>query len=273
MAANASLLADAFSPRRAFARLAATLVLSMIAASSASAEQRRVRIATEGAYPPFNFVASDGSLQGFEIDLAKAVCARENLDCSFVAQDWEGLIPGLLASKYDAVFASMSITEERRRVVDFTEKYYSSPAMFAVDSLNVGMDLSPKAMSGKVVGAQAATVSARYLEAIYGPAGAEIKLYSAQDEANLDLVSGRLDAMLCDKLVLLPWLDGTDEGKCCRAAGPEISDPAFFGDGVGAALRKGDVELKKLIDDGVAKLRADGEYARINARYFPFSVF
>lgn len=247
--------------------------LLALAAPAASAERRTVRIATEGAYPPFNFVAPDGSLQGFEIDLAKAICDRENLDCSFVAQDWEGLIPGLLARKYDAIFASLSITEERRKAVAFSEKYYSSPALFAVDSENAGMDVSPAAMKGKVVGAQAATVSARYLEAVYGPAGAEVKLYSSQDEANLDLVSGRLDAMLCDKLVLLPWLEGTDEGKCCRAAGPDISDPAFFGDGVGAAMRKDDAGLKAVIDEGVRKLREDGEYARINARYFPFSLY
>lgn len=255
------------------ARLAATLAVVALALPVDAADRQKLRIATEGAYPPFNFIAADGSLQGFEIDLARALCVAQNLDCSFVAQDWEGLIPGLLAEKYDAVFASMSITEERRKVVDFSEKYYSSPAMFAVDSLNAGMDVSPKAMSGKVVGAQAATVSARYLEEVYGPAGAEIKLYSAQDEANLDLVSGRLDAMLCDKLVLLPWLEATDEGKCCRTAGPEIADPAFFGDGVGAAMRKGDAPVKRLIDEGVAKLRADGEYARINARYFPFSLY
>lgn len=258
--------------RRAAGLLAAA-ALALLAAPAGAADRRPVRIATEGAYPPFNFIASDGSLQGFEIDLAKAICDRQNLDCSFVAQDWEGLIPGLLARKYDAIFASMSITEERRKVVAFSEKYYSSPALFAVDSQNAGMDVSPAAMKGKVVGAQAATVSARYLEEVYGPAGAEVKLYSAQDEANLDLVSGRLDAMLCDKLVLLPWLEATDEGKCCRSTGADISDPAFFGDGVGAALRKDDRELKAVIDEGVAKLRADGEYARINARYFPFSLY
>lgn len=266
MASNGSL------PRRTpFPVLAALL---LVLASGASADERKtVRIATEGAYPPFNFVASDGSLQGFEIDLAKAVCAVEKLDCTFVAQDWEGLIPGLLANKYDAIFASMSITDERRKVVAFSEKYYSSPALFAVDSANAGMDVSPAAMRGKIVGAQAATVSARYLEQVYAPAGVEVKLYSAQDEANLDLVSGRLDAMLCDKLVLLPWLNDTDEGKCCRSAGGDIADPAFFGDGVGAALRKEDAGLKAVIDRGVEALRADGEYARINARYFPFSVY
>lgn len=262
-------------PAKWTARLAAAwLAAAALSVSCASAEgSKRLRIATEGAYPPFNFIASDGSLQGFEIDLARAICTLRKLDCSFVAQDWEGLIPGLLAGKYDAIFASMSITDERRKVVDFSEKYYSSPAMFAVDSENAGMDVSAKAMKGKIVGAQAATVSARYLEQIYGPAGAEVKLYSAQDEANLDLVSGRLDAMLCDKLVLLPWLETTDEGKCCRTAGSEIDDPAYFGDGVGAAIRKGDAELKALIDGGVAELRANGEYARINARYFPFSLY
>ncbi|MFC3693027.1 transporter substrate-binding domain-containing protein [Chenggangzhangella methanolivorans] len=271
MAATGGLLPKRHARRR-LVSAALVIVFALVGQAEAS-EWKKVRIATEGAYPPFNFIASDGSLQGFEIDLAKAICAVQNLDCSFVAQDWEGLIPGLLASKFDAVFASMSITQERLKVVAFSQKYYSSPAMFAVDSLNAGMDVSPNAMAGKVVGAQAATVSARYLEAVYGPAGAEVKLYSAQDEANLDLVSGRLDAMLCDKLVLLPWLETTDEGKCCRATGGDISDPEYFGDGVGAAIRKGDVALKGLIDDGVAKLRANGDYARINARYFPFSLY
>lgn len=264
-----------FGPMDGTRRAAMILIcaaLSIVAGQASAKTWSRIRIATEGAYPPFNFVAPDGSLQGFEIDLARAICAKEKVECSFVAQDWEGLIPGLLAGKYDLIMASMSITDERRKAIDFSGKYYSSPSVFVIDTQYDGMATDPDAMRGKVVGAQAATVSARYLEEVYGPKGAEVKLYATQDEANLDLVSGRLDVMLADKLVIMPWLQSTDEGRCCKATGRDLDDPVYFGEGIGAGLRKGEVELKALVDRGVEGVRADGDYARINAKYFPFGI-
>ena len=233
----------------------------------------RIRIASEGAYPPFNMLNADNQLEGFDVDVARAVCAAAKVSCEFVAQDWEGLIPALLAGKFDVVFASMSITAERRKVVAFSERYYASPALFVADKTSGLMDSSPRALAGRTLGAKSGTVNARYLEEVYAPAGAKVKLYATQEEANLDLSAGRLDAVLADKLVMLPWLKNAGDGDCCQVIGHDLADPAYFGEGVGAALRKQDADLKALIDGALAQIRADGTYERINARYFPFSIY
>lgn len=255
------------------ARTLLAAALGFSAGGASAKDWTTIRIATEGAYPPFNFIGPDGRLQGFEIDLARAICAELKATCSLVAQDWEGIIPALLAGKYDAVFASLSITEERKKAVAFTDRYYSSPSLFGAWTANAGMATTPEAMKGKVLGAQLGTVSARYLVDLYEPAGAEIKLYATQDEANLDLVSGRLDATLVDKFVLLEWLARPGDGSCCRVIGPEYADPNYFGEGVGAALRKGDADLKALLDRGIRAIRASGGYDRITAKYFSFSIY
>ncbi|WP_020179086.1 lysine/arginine/ornithine ABC transporter substrate-binding protein [Methylopila sp. M107] len=258
---------------RNLAGLLLVVAISALATSASAHDRKTLRIGSEGAYPPFNFTDSNGELQGFEIDLAKAICAEEKITCEFVAQDWEGLIPALLAGRYDAIFASLSITEERRKVVDFTAKYYSSPSLFVTAKANAALATTPEALAGKTLGAQGGTVSARYLQEVMAPAGAEIKLYVTQDEANLDLASGRLDAVLGDKFVMLNWLEKTADGECCQIVGSDLSDPKFFGDGIGAGVRKGDADVKALIDKGLAAIRANGEYDRINARYFPFSIY
>lgn len=253
--------------------LAAIAAATLLAPAAHAKDWTTIRIGTEGAYPPFNFYGPDRNLQGFEIDLAKAVCENQKVKCEFVAQDWEGLIPGLLAGKFDAIFASLSNTEERRKAIAFSEKYYSTPSLFVTSKDNAAMAVTPEAMSGKTIGAQGGTVSARYLQAVYAPAGAEIKLYVTQDEANLDLSAGRLDAILADKVVMLPWLEKESDGGCCQVVGPDIADPRYFGAGIGAGLRKGDDDLRALIDAGIAAIRKDGTYERINAKYFPFDIY
>ncbi|MFD1702058.1 lysine/arginine/ornithine ABC transporter substrate-binding protein [Methylopila henanensis] len=242
------------------------------AGAAQAREWRKIRIGTEGSYPPFNYMDADRQLRGFDIDIAKALCAKIGAECTFGAQDWEGLIPALLANKYDAVVASMSITEERKRVIAFSKRYYQTPAMFVAAKENGSWGSTPEALAGKTIGAQTGTASATYLEDVYG-AGATVKLYATQDEANLDLASGRLDAVLADKAVLLPWLEKAEEGKCCQVIGQDVRDPAFFGEGVGVGLRKEDADLKALFDKAIDDIRADGTYDRINARYFPFSLY
>ena len=250
----------------------AALVLALAPPAYAK-DWTTVRIGTEGAYPPFNFMDSNQQLQGFDIDIAKAICEEEKVTCEIVAQDWEGLIPALLAGKYDAIFASMSITEERAKTIAFSNRYYRSPALFVASKGNAALPSTPKGLAGKTVGAQSGTVSATYLQAVYAPAGVDVKLYATQDEANLDLASGRLDAMLADKVVMLPWLEKSQDGGCCQVIGQDVSDPKYFGDGIGAGMRKSDPELKALIDKGIADIRADGTYDKINAKYFPFSLY
>jgi len=253
-------------------RVAAAALFVAIAATGASAKEwKTIRIGTEGAYPPFNYVENN-EIKGFDIDIAKALCEKMKVECTVVAQDWDGIIPALLAGKYDAIVASMSITEERQKQINFSKKYYKTPATFVVPKDSKITDTSPGSLKGKVLGAQASTIHSNYLEDIYAKAGAEVKLYGKQDEANLDLANGRLDAILADKVVLLEWLNSKD-GGCCKFTGAEYTDPKYFGEGVGVGLRKDNPELVTMFNKAIDEILADGTYKKINDKYFPFSVY
>lgn len=250
--------------------IAAMTTLGVIAGASSVAAQDVVRIGTEGAYPPFNYTDSDGNLVGFEIDLAAALCEEMNVTCELVAQDWDGIIPALLANRYDAIMASMSITEERMEIVDFSDKYYQTPARFAVRDGSEVTDTSPEALAGMTIGAQSATIHANFLEDVYSES--DIRLYPTQDEANLDLAAGRIDLILADSIVLYEWME-TDDGSCCTFVGDAYNDPAYFGFGVGAAVRQGEDELRERFNAAIAAVIENGTYQEISDKYFPFSVY
>ncbi len=247
------------------------LLLPMLLADPAQAEGQKVRIATEGAYAPFNYVMPDGELAGFDVDIAKAICAKEQLDCTIVAQDWDGIIPGLLAHKFDAIAASMSITEERKKRVDFSEKYYQTPARFVARKGAV-IEFTKEGLKGKVIGVQRATIHANYLNDNFQGV-ADIRLYDTQENADLDLVAGRLDAVLADSTVLAKGFLDRPEGAEFAFIGPELKDPKWFGEGVGIAVRKGDDKLREILNRGIEAIRADGTYESINQKYFPFSIY
>jgi len=251
----------------AFAMVAA---LGLVA-GGASAGMKKVRIGTEGAYPPFNYIDDKGELQGFDVEIAKALCTAAKLDCEFVVQDWDGIIPGLLAKKYDAIIASMSITEERKKKVDFTGKYYSTPAKF-VAKKGANIEISKAGLKGKTVAVQRATIHENFLRDNYGDV-ITIKAYATQDEANMDLASGRVDLVLADSVALDDGFLKTDAGKGFAFIGPDFTDPKWLGDGAGIAVRKGDDELRTALDAAIAKIRADGTYKKINDAYFEFDVF
>ena len=251
--------------------LTAAAIALAVSSTLALAEMKKVRIGTEGAYPPFNFTDSNGELKGFDIDISKALCEKMKVECEFVAQDWDGIIPALLAKKYDAIIASMSITEERMKKVDFTNKYYNTPAKFVMKKGAGHSDFTPAGMKGKVIGAQSSTTHSSFLEDNYKDS--EIKLYGTQDEANADLAAGRLDAILADSVVMWEWVEKTDDGKCCEQVGPGFVDEQWFGKGAGIALRKGEDELREMFNKAIDDIVADGTYKKINDEYFPFSVY
>ncbi|MGF1639961.1 MAG: ABC transporter substrate-binding protein [Rhodospirillales bacterium] len=244
--------------------LAVTLaaVLAFAAASPAAAD--KIRIGTEGAYPPFNQIDAAGNVIGFDVDIALALCEKMQAECTIVTQDWDGIIPGLLAKKYDAIVASMSITEERKKAVAFTDHYWSNSLRF-VARRDSGFD--PGALKGRTIGAQRATISGGYLEDnLKGVVG--IKLYDTQENAYLDLAAGRLDAVLADMLVSYEWLR-SDAGQAFEFKGDAIA----IDDKIGIALRKDDAALVARFNAALAAIRADGTYDRINAKYFPFSIY
>jgi polar amino acid transport system substrate-binding protein len=244
-----------------------TLLFSAIAAVlsvqvAVAADQ--IRIGTEGAYPPFNQIDADGNLIGFDIDIAKALCEKMEVECVFVTQDWDGIIPGLLARKYDAIVASMSITEERKQAVAFTEPYYSNKLRYVAQK---GSTFDPMKPEGASIGAQRATISASYLEDTLGDS-VSMKLYDTQENAYLDLASGRVDAVLADALVSYEWLK-SDAAKDFTFIGESID----IDDKIGIAVRKGEDDLAFRFNAAIAAIRADGTYQQINAKYFPFDIY
>lgn len=245
---------------------AAFMASTMLFAFSAQAKD--IVIATEGAYPPFNYVDSNNELHGFDVDIANALCEKMQVKCKIVAQDWEGIIPGLLAKKYDAVIASMVPTPERLEMVDFTDRYYTTKLAIAVAKDSSIQDTSVDALKGKNLGAQAGSTQAVYAEDNYAPGGVNLKLYPTPEEANSDLKNGRLDAVIHDKFPLLSWLE--NNGKdCCKLLGEldNSQEPTSI------AIRKNSEELKQQFNQAIKDIRADGTYEKIVKKYFKDDIY
>jgi arginine/ornithine transport system substrate-binding protein len=247
--------------------VAAVAAFTLGAAAAAQAET--LRIGVEGAYPPFSTMTPSGELQGFDIDIANALCAEMGVTCELVAQDWDGIIPALLARRYDAIIASMSITEERKQVVDFTNKYYQTPARFAAAE-GATFDFDGD-LSGVRVGVQRATIHDNFISDNYPRA--EIVRYGTQEEANLDLAAGRIDLLLADSITLDDGFLKTPAGEGFAFVGPVLTDARWFGEGAGIAIRKGEEELKGRLNAAIAAIREKGIYDEIQSKYFDFDIY
>jgi len=253
---------------------AAAIAFAALTGIAAAKDWKTIRIGTEGAYPPFNGLDSAGNLVGFDVDIAKALCVKMQATCTFQAQDWDGIIPALLAGKFDAIVASMSITDERRKKVAFTHKYYQTPGVFVAPKDSKITSWDAEGLKGKVVGAQSSSTHGNFLEGVIQPGGAEIKLYPTQDEVNADLAAGRLDAIEADKTVLQSWLK-KPEASCCEIKQDVdvVKYVKYFGEGAGIAIRKEDTDLVDKFNKAIADIVADGTYKKINDQYFPFSIY
>lgn len=250
--------------------VAAVALIALAAGSAAAKDWTKVRIGTEGAYPPFNFLDSNGQLNGFDVDVAKALCEEMKVECEFVVQDWDGIIPALLAGKFDAIIASMSINEERKKSVDFTAKYYNTPPAVAVAKDSTVAGVTPEDLKDLNVGAQGSTTHSTWAEKVL--TGSTVKLYPTADEYKLDLENGRLDAVVDDVVVLSEWIN-SDAGKCCKIVGTITPVMEIHGEGAGIALRKEDTDLKEKFNAAIKAIRANGKYEEINKKYFDFDVY
>lgn len=226
----------------------------------------KLRIGTEGAYPPFNQIDASGNVVGFDVEIAKALCVKMQADCEIVTSDWDGIIPALNAKKFDFIAASMSITDERKQAVDFTDPYYTNKLQFIAPK-SVDFKTDEASLDGKVIGAQRATIAGTWLEDNLGEV-VEVKLYDTQENAYLDLASGRVDGVLADKLVNWEWLK-SDAGKDFEFKG----EPVFDDDKIGIAVRKGDDALREKLNGALKAIVEDGTYQQINDKYFPFSIY
>jgi len=227
-------------------------------------------IATEGAYPPFNFIDPQGKLKGFDVDIAEALCQVMGADCKLMVQDWDGMIPGLLAKKFDVIVASMSITEKRKEAVNFTKPYYQAPCRF-VTLKGSGLEISAEGLKGKNIGVQRATTYANYLLGKYKDV-VNIKYYDTVENHNLDLAAGRLDAVLAQAIFMSEYLK-KPEAKNLEFAGPMIWEKEYIGEGAGIAVRKEDTELLKKLDEALAKIIADGTHKKLASKYFSFDIY
>jgi len=268
------------------------LSLSSIAALAiffSSAQADSIRIGTEGAYPPWNSKDASGNLIGFEVDLAKELCAIMKHECTIVEQDWDGMIPGLIMRKFDAIMAGMSITDERMKTINFSQGYADEVASLAVmkgsalegmdtpEGINLslgGSDVKSAlktltaALAGKTIGVQTATIHQNFLES--GDVGSvKVRTYKTQDEVNLDLAAGRIDAALAAAVAFTDYAEKS--GKDVVLVGPTFSGGAF-GNGVGVGIRKDDTALLSDFNKAIDKARKSGKISELAIKWFGFDA-
>lgn len=225
-----------------------------------ASEQRNIVIATEAAYPPFNDTDANGNIVGFDVDVMNALCAEMNAKCQIVAQDWDGLIPSLLANKYDAIIAGMSITPERQAQVDFSDSYFSNTIVWLAK--NDG-SFDPNNITNKTLASQRSTTGAAYIsERFDGKDGNRVNLYDTYTNAYLDMKSGRSDAVMAEKVSASDWLKQPGN-EAFGLIGDEIDN----NDNLGIAVRKGD-SLKADFDAALAAIKANGKLAEIEKAHF-----
>jgi len=254
--------------RRTF--LATVAAVGVIAATVPAFAQDTLRIGVEGAYPPFSYKEPDGSLAGFDIDIAKALCAQMQRECELVEQEWDGMIPALKARKFDAIVASMSITEERKRQIDFSDKYYQTPTRL-VARKDADFDDTPEALAGKRIGVQRGATHQCFAEKMFPDS--EVVLYGTQEEVFRDLALGRVDVEISDPIIAEEGFLKTDAGKDFAFLGGDHTDLECYGEGVGIAVRKGDDELRDALSAAIKAIRDNGVYAEIDAKYFSFDIY
>ena len=268
-------------------KLSLGLLISLFLTISANAD--KIRIGTEGAYPPWNSKDASGKLIGFEVELAWTLCRYIGQQCEIVEQDWDGMIPALIMRKFDAIMAGMSITAERQKAISFSQGYADEVASLAVMkgsdletlSTSEGINLTKKtgavkkdlktltsALSGKTVCTQTATIHQNFLES--GDVGKiNVRTYKTQDEVNLDLASGRCDVALAAAVAFTDYAEKS--GKPVVLVGPTFSGGAF-GNGVGVGIRKDDTELLKAFNKAIDKARKNGDISRIATKWFGFDA-
>ena len=256
---------------------------------SVSANADKIRIGTEGAYPPWNSKDASGKLIGFEVELAWTLCRYIGQQCEIVEQDWDGMIPALIMRKFDVIMAGMSITDERKKAINFSQGYADEVASLAVMKgsnlegiqTSEGINLTNKsgtvkkdlktitgALDGKTVCVQTATIHQNFLES--GDVGkVKVRTYKTQDEVNLDLASGRCDVALAAAVAFTDYAEKSK--KPVVLVGPTFSGGAF-GNGVGVGIRKDDTELLKAFNSAINKARKNGDISRIANKWFGFDA-
>lgn len=235
------------------------------------AQGKDLKVAIDPTYEPFTFKTADGKPTGFDVDIATALCEQIKRKCVFVEQVWDSMIPGLQAKKYDVIISSMSVTDDRLKVIDFSDKYYNTPSRVVIKK-SVKFD-GPASLKGKKIGVLKGSTQEKYALGELKTAGAEIVSYEAQDQVYLDIKSGRLEGTVADFVEVTGGFLSKPEGKDYTLVGPELYIQKYFGIGAGIGLRKGQDELKKSLNTAIKTIRTNGTYKTINDKYFKFDVY
>lgn len=240
-------------------------------AAPAPAVLPELKVAIDPTYEPFTFKTSDGKPTGFDVDIAEALCNEIKRKCVYVEQVWDSMIPGLQAKKYDVIISSMSITDDRKKVVDFTDKYYNTPSRIVVRTDTPFTDLN--SLKGKSIGVLKGSTQEKYAMGDLKPVGVRVVPYEAQDQVYLDIKSGRLDGTVADSVEVTGGFLRKPEGQGYGFVGPVLNDVKYFGYGVGIALRQGETALRDELNAGIKAIRANGVYESISKKYFDFDVY
>lgn len=238
---------------------------TMMASAAPAMADIKFGVAAE-PYPPFSSKDASGTWVGWEIDLMKAVCVQMNEKCELVEVAWDGIIPALTSKQIDVIWSSMSITNERKQTIDFTSFYYNTPTVL-IGAKTGDLDITPAHLTGKVIGVQVSTIHEKYLQKYYAAAGAELKTYATQDEANNDLAAGRLDYVQADGSALDAFLKTEQGTACCELKGVVAEDKEILGEGVGGGLRKEDTALKDKMSAAINELAKAGKLEEITSAY------
>lgn len=239
------------------------LAAMIFAATPAAAEPLKIGLSAE-PYPPFTYKSSDGDWTGFEVELAEAICAEMDAECRITPTSWSGIIPALNSGKIDMIMNSMSITEDRDKVIDFTDPYYYTSAAFVAEK---DRDIQiPDGLSGLTLGVQAATTHAGYAREELKDTGVRIKIYDEQEQANRDLMAGRLDVIMADQIAMGEFVD-RDEAQDYEIKDLAPRHPAF-GEGIGIGIREEDNKLQQNLNAAIKEVLEDGTCAELSQEYF-----
>ena len=229
----------------------------------------KITIATEAAFPPFNYLDRKGLPAGFEMELAQEACQRIKAECEFVALKWDELIPGLIDKKFDIIMSSMEVTRERRQRMGLSRRYYLSPGAFIAPK-GAPYDGPPSLLRNKRIGIQRDSTHADWADKSFRRS-AQLKRYDTIQQALIGLANDEVDAVFGDKAQLWLWSQ-KPEGKCCELVGQDIKDTQTLGVGVAAGLRKEDAKLRDALNKAFGEMMTDGTYKKINEKYFPFAL-
>jgi len=249
--------------RGSLALCAAALVM---AAEGAASET--LRYCNEADFPPFSYKTPAGDVEGFDVDVANYICGQMGAECELVVQEWTGIIPALYAGKCDVIISSMTINPQRREKVLFSEPYYLAPYAFVAPK-SLDFEINEAGLKGKTLCMFKNSTPLKWLDAKFKDV-VDIKYYDGAEAIKTDLIAGRCDAWLETMPSIYGTLISKPEGENFHFVGPQLTDPKWFGEGVGIAVRTGDTKLIGRIDDAVAAMYADGTFRQINDKYFPF---